>query len=121
MSTSCDMDRLLTYVCTKEFCFTTIPMKNTFVLHRPLWCTTRVGDDEQDALNLLVHKSVLHLPCVWQSQFPLSHRGVASYGYPATAIAIAGAYNAIDRGSCAADTSCTSRFGETQAVHRHFE
>jgi hypothetical protein len=66
-------------------------------LGRPFGCAARIGDDEEDVLDLLVPEKVLGRFVGRQRQFPFADRKVARNRQPIAAIGSARADDSIDR------------------------
>jgi hypothetical protein len=54
----------------------------------PYRCVAGIGDDEQDVLDLLVLKSVLHPFRIWQGQLPLANWWLAYYSGPTSGVTL---------------------------------
>src|SRR5439155_4105719 len=91
-------------------------------LRRPFWCAARIGDDEQDVVNLLVPEEVLGCLVGQQRQFPLADgRFVARNRQPIAAICSACADDAIDRVSGTTDWSLIPLILEQELGARYLD
>src|SRR5215467_823699 len=66
-------------------------------LRRPLWRVTRIGNDKQDLLNIIIIEMRSQIFRIWKGQFPFAKGMLADHGNPAPGVAAACADDTVYR------------------------